>query len=246
MGLALLSFVDIRTNYCIKCVDKFNLLFFGVLSLKIILYSFEDIMNKVVFRRLAILPSSLLFYSGLFLLIYFLITISIFIFVFQLYDFKNDFDYLYEIQFSILYIPFNILRNYNILNVIDKFSAQHMTFLRVMEAIILFGYIKIAETFKIRIKSYKNKNDKILDILQIIGFIFLFFSTLIHNEIIIINHPKLREKTQYYLDKDADLEQISSVYTDTFTTSRDSNSNSIINDDLTGSDMSQFTFFSNK
>ena len=191
---------------------KFDLLFISTLSIQIILYSFEDIMNKVAFIRLAILPSTLLFYNGLFLLFYFLL-ISFLFFKFDLYDFQNDFDLIYEIKYSIFFIPFNILRNYNILNVIDKFSAQHMTFLRVSEAIIIFIYVKIAIYCELRnrISDYS----KYLIIVQIIGFVFLFVSTLIHNEIIIINHPILKAKTAYFLDKDADREQVFSFYTDT-------------------------------
>ena len=191
---------------------KFDLLFISTLSIQIILYSFEDIMNKVAFIRLAILPSTLLFYNGLFLLFYFLL-ISLLFFKFDLYDFKNDFNLIYEIKYSIFFIPFNILRNYNILNVIDKFSAQHMTFLRVSEAIIIFIYVKIAIFYE-----WRNKKSDYPDyfiIVQSIGFVFLFVSTLIHNEIIIINHPILKAKTQYYLDKDADREQIFSYYSDT-------------------------------
>ena len=69
-----------------------------------------------------------------------------------------------------------------------------------------------------------------------IGFAFLLISTLIHNEIIIINHPKLRAKTEYYLGRDADKEQYSSytnLYSDTFS---ESNSDSALFDDITGSD----------
>ena len=77
-------------------------------------------------------------------------------------------------------------------------------------------------------------------VLQIIGFSFLTIASLIHNELIIINHPKLKAEKEYYLDKDADKEQYSSFCSDTlFTESKDS-SNSVTNlySDLTGSDMS--------
>ena len=68
----------------------------------------------------------------------------------------------------------------------------------------------------------------------------LLISTLIHNEIIIINHPKLRAKTEYYLDKDADREQQSSFDSNTFSESKDNTINSVTDlcSDITGSDMS--------
>jgi hypothetical protein len=88
-----------------------------------------------------------------------------------------------------------------------------MTFLRVSEAIIIFIYVKIAIFYE-----WRNKKSDYPDyfiIVQSIGFVFLFVSTLIHNEIIIINHPVLKAKTAYFLDKDADREQVFSFYTDT-------------------------------
>ena len=103
-----------------------------------------------------------------------------------------------------------------------------MTILKVFEYIILFIY-----------QLCKNKIQKWYP-LQIIGFSFLTIASLIHNELIIINHPKLKSKTEYYLDKDADKEQYSSFCSDTlFSDSKDS-SNSVTNlySDLTGSDMS--------
>ena len=48
------------------------------------------------------------------------------------------------------------------------------------------------------------------------GFVLLLIASLIHNEFIIINTPKLKEKTEYYLNKDADNEQNSSCYSDTY------------------------------
>ena len=244
LGLILIGIEDLTNkfqfvykDYVNPHEDNFDLLYIGILSIQLILYSFEDIMNKIAFRRLAILPSTLLFYNGIFLFAYFII-ISLFYFICGVHNFldgkKGDY-LLYELQYSIVYIPFNILRNYNILNVIDKFSAAHMTFLRVSETVIIFFYNIIIDSF-----SKNNIDDIWKKALQSIGFILLFVSTLIHNEIIIINHPKLKAKTEYYLDKDADREQISSFYSDTFfTDSKDgSESHSNLYDDLTGSDIS--------
>ena len=245
LGLILIGIVDLKNKFVYSDEVKqnkynFDLLYIGILSIQLILYSFEDIMNKIAFRRLGILPSTLLFYNGLFLLAYFII-ISLFYFICGIYNIENEINksdyFLYELQYSIIYIPFNILRNYNILNVIDKFSAAHMTFLRVSETVIIFFYNIIIDIFS----NKKDNTDDIWEMpLQSIGFILLIVSTLIHNEIIIINHPKLKAKTEYYLDKDADREQISSFYSDTFfTDSKDeSESHSNLYDDLTGSDIS--------
>ena len=170
---------------------------------------------------------------------YFII-ISIFFYVFKLYDFDNDFDILFELKFSLSYLPFNIIRNYYLIKVIDTFSAQYMTLLRVAESIIIFCNFIIVkfiegnnqETIKFELRIWQF-------IMQLIGFFFLLISTLIHNEFIIINHPKLRAKTEYYLDKDADKEQNSPINTDTcFSETITDNSLPNLYDDLTGSDIS--------
>ena len=225
IGLIGITVADILT--VIKLKTNF-IIFIIIAAIQLILYSFEDIMNKVAFRTLYILPNTLIFYKGLIQLIY-LAIISAFLFGFHFHTLSNDYGYYkLEIQHFLCFGVFNILRTYYLVKVIDKFSAQHMTILKVFEYIILFIY-----------QSCKSKIQKWYP-LQIIGFSFLTISSLIHNELIIINHPKLKSKTEYYLDKDADKEQYSSFCSDTlFSDSKDS-SNSVTNlySDLTGSDMS--------
>ena len=232
IGLILIAIVDILVKFNEEKEYYFNLLFVLVNSLQLILYSFEDIMNKVAFLSLSILPCTLIFYSGLFQLCYFII-ISLPFFYFY-YD-KNKIDLLFELQYFICFAPFDIIRSLYLIKVIDIFSAQHMTLLKVSEAICIYIYMNIAEQLNLRNQVFRLTYWHY--IIQGIGFIFLLISTLIHNEIIIINHPKLKAKTEYYLGKDADNEQNSSFYSDTFfTESKDSASN--LYDDLTGSDMS--------
>lgn len=185
-----------RSNY------EYNPLYIFVISLQYILYSLEDIMNKVALTTLYILPTTLIFYKGLFELIILMPIISLFFFLFELYDFSfligaNNMFYL--VLNFISFIPFNILRTFSLVNVIDKFTAQHMSFLKVSEAIALFAiYFRDEENYKLEVWAY---------IIQVISFLILLISSLIHNEIIIINHPKLKAKTEYYLDRDADKEK---------------------------------------
>ena len=229
IGLIPISYVDLFKK--IKLNNYYNSFYVIIVAIMYILYSFEDIMNKVAFRALSILPYTLIFYNGLFMLGYFVI-ISIFFFLFGLYDFQNDFDIFFVLKYSLCFLPFYILRDYYLIKVIDTFSAQYMALLRVAESIVIFGYYHP----KGKEKSFGlNSYDYLL---QWIGFFFLLISTLIHNEIIIINHPKLKQKTKYYLDKDADREH-SSINRDTFfSDSLTDYSLTNLNDDLTGSDIS--------
>ena len=72
-----------------KTKKKINFLFVIISSVQLILYSFEDIMNKVAFRTLYILPNTLIFFKGLFQVIYFGI-ISAFLFGFGFYSEYNQ------------------------------------------------------------------------------------------------------------------------------------------------------------
>ena len=120
-----------------------------------------------------------------------------------------------------------------------------MSFLKVSEALILFiFYLAIGEENKIfEIKLNQKINlDNIWSygayITQILAFIILLFSTLIHNEIIIVNIKKLKEKTEFFLGQDAHREQDSSYFSDTlFSNSMNSNDSSI-NSDISRSDTS--------
>ena len=220
---------------------NFDSLYISITAIQIILYSFEDIMNKVAFRTLYMLPNTLIFYKGLTQLIY-LAIISTLIFIFKQYKTEYDFEYYrYEIKNFITFVPFNIIRTIFLVKIIDKFSAQHMALLKISESVTIYIYSIVAKhVFKYKSITYYKLNNNWEYILQCFGFFLLFLSSLIHNEIIIINHPKLKAKTQYYLDKDADNEQYSSCYSDTlFSESKDS-SNSVTNlySDLTGSDSS--------
>ena len=236
IGLIPIAYVDIRN----KLVPNFQYILLVIFaSIQLILYSFEDIMNKVAFRTLYILPNTLIFYKGLTQLIY-LAIISV---LFLLSDYNclsKNYDYVFEIRQFLCFVPFNILRTINLVKVIDKFSAQHMTLLKVFETIILFGYNIFAFSIGLKQQTFKYRKNEGKFYPQIIGFLLLLFASLIHNELIIINTPSLKAKTEYYLDKDADKEQCSSYYSDTLFTNSKETSSTVTNlySDLTGSDMS--------
>ena len=235
IGLIPISIVDFHSKYGTTRL-KYNWLFISVISIQLIVYSFEDIMNKVAFRALSILTYTLIFYNGLIQFGYFII-ISIFFFSFELYD-PDVFHSSFELKKSICSLPFNILRNYYLMKVIDTFSAQYMALLRITETSIIFMYDQTLKQHINKKEDYKVYNNIHETIIQFLGFLILIVASLIHNEIIIINHRKLKAKTQFYLDKDADKEQNVSINSDTCFS--DSGTNSVTNlyDDLTGSDMS--------
>ena len=233
IGLIPITIVDIMVKLKL---DKHYILLIIFVAIQLILYSFEDIMNNAAFRRLYIMPNSLIFYKGLCQLVYLAIISSLF-FGFKLYNFKNGFDFVFEIQLCLFFIPFNVLRTIYLVKVIDKFSAQHMTFLKVSEYFIFFVYYKIASIINLK-SNYKLEIWQY--IVQIFGFLLLLIASLLHNELIIINHPKLKSKTEYFLNKDANNEQYSSLYSNAFFVDYKDTSGNTCNlcDDLTDSDES--------
>ena len=61
ISLLPLVVIDYRYKY-----EEYGILYIAIIGLKTILYSLEDIINKVAFSTLYILPNTLIFYKGLF------------------------------------------------------------------------------------------------------------------------------------------------------------------------------------
>ena len=205
-------------------IDQYNIYFLIISLIQYVLYSLEDILNKVALIKLYIYPESLLFYKGLYSLVYF------FIFTLYLY-FAGDLrsqnngnkhgEKVIGIMITrLIFIIFNIIRSVYLVKVIDIFSSQYISLLKVLETIVLFGYYFIDKFYKKKnieiykevynYLEYKNDADPYLeidiDLVEIIACLILLFISLIHNEIIIINCHKLKRNTKYYLTIVAELE----------------------------------------
>ena len=238
----ILNFISALIFFIIDIIFEFNNcggLYIAISIIKIILYSFEDILNKAAFTSLYLYPRSLVFYKGIFQLVVYLPIITILFFAFHLHDFEDLYNFfLKQTQLFICFVPFNVLRSIYLVEVIDKFSVQHMSFLRVSESLLLFIFLIFIYLIGDTADDYNIKLWAL--IIQIFAFIILLLSTLIHNEIIIINHPKFKEKTEYYLNKDADREKNCSYNSDTlisYSTEMTNNSETNLYSNLTGSDM---------
>jgi hypothetical protein len=202
ISLSILIVIDYKFKF-----NKYDVLYITIIGIKTILYSLEDIINKVAFRSLYIWPITLIFYKGLFQLVIYLPIITTLFFVLQLNNFEGI-NIKNEVKLFLSFIPFNIIRTINLVAVIDRFTAQHMSFLKVSEALNLFlFYLVIGEEKKFELTT-------LAYIGQIFAFIILLISTLIHNEIIIVNVKILKEKTEFYLGKDAGKEQNSSNFSE--------------------------------
>ena len=228
IGLSILLIVDIKFK-----IGEYNLIYKIMIILQYILYSLEDIINKVALINLFINPETLLFYKGLFSLAYLsILTLSLFIFdkinlpTLNGTFFANIFCRLY-------FVIFNIIRSVYLVKVIDFFSSQHISFLRVLETILLFFFYKIDSSHK---KEELDKHPDInlfdnyfhlpalYDLIEIGAFLILLFSALIHNEIIILKCKRYKMHTIYFLNIEADKEQIDILFDE-------ENGNDIYNND---------------
>ena len=228
IGLSFLLFVDIKYK-----IDEYNLIYKIMIILQYILYSLEYIINKVALINLFINPETLLFYKGLFSLAYLsILTLSLFIFdkinlpILNGTFFSNLFCRLY-------FIIFNIIRSVYLVKVIDFFSSQHISFLRILETILLFFFYKIDSSHKKNeLKRHPDTNiydnyfdlPALYDLIEVVAFLILLFSALIHNEIIILKCKRYKMHTIYFLNIEANKEQIDILFDE-------ENGNTIINND---------------
>ena len=190
-------------------MGQYQTLFLIVFFVQYILYSLEDILNKVALIKLFIYPESLLFYKGVFSLVYFFIFVAFLLLSGDLHiEINFNIELFYRILIKIIFIIFNIIRSIFLVKVIDIFTSQHISFLKVLETIILFGYYYIDRFFKGKNEQIRsNKENDLVDLVEINAFLILLISALIHNEIIIINNTKLKKNTKYFLSIEAELEK---------------------------------------
>ena len=211
IGLSILLYTDITFK-----IQEYNNIYKITIIAQYILYSLEDIINKVALNKLFITPESLLFYKGLFSFVY-LSILTACLYLLELIQFPIfDKTFIANIMCRLYFIVFNIIRSIYLVKVIDFFSSEHISFLRVLETIVLFFFYKIDGNQKEYIyKNYSKTN--IIDnyfhlpiqyeLIEIGAFFILLFSTLIHNEIIILNCKKLKRHTIYFLNIEADKEK---------------------------------------
>ena len=175
----------------------------------IILYSFEDVLAKILLSVDSVSPYIYLLYRGILVNILAFLFSFVFIFV-KIPDENGDkscvfsrFWKIYEYKLNILFyiiIFFNeYFMNLNIFLIIDKFSPIHFA----MASIISYF---ISSLFSI----FLSENDKISNFFYKLGiYLVLIVTSLIYNEFIILNFCGLQKYTQLFLQKEAieDIQQ---------------------------------------
>ena len=175
----------------------------------IILYSFEDVLAKILLSIDSISPYIYLLYRGI--LVNILAFLFSFVFIFVKIPDENGnkscvfsrFWKIYEYKLNILFYIIMFFNEYfmdlNIFLIIDKFSPIHFA----MASIISYF---ISSLFSI----FLSENDKISNFFYKLGiYLVLIVTSLIYNEFIILNFCGLQKYTQLFLQKEAneDIQQ---------------------------------------
>ncbi len=153
-----------------------------------IIYSLEDVLNKICLKKLIIRPYELMFYKALFQVL--------FLFIITLFDFAALGEYIGIIWkkellkyfiYRLSFIISNIFRTWSLITIIEKISPNHLSVLKSSEF-----------AFQLLFDMLYHKVDQNIIIAGIICLILSIFGSIIHNEIIIINKWGLLECTDYY------------------------------------------------
>ena len=181
----------IKNIFDLRDITPKQLIYLILYIFMVIIYSLEDVFNKICLKQSLLRPYELMFYKAviqiivvLILLIYFLANEGLFNYIKQ---YLSGLSLLYRITF----IGFNILRTWSLITVIEIIDANCLSILKSFEFIFLFVSFSI-------VFGYEDTGILITGsfcaIISLIG-------TAIHNEVFIINKCGLLEESVYYKEK---------------------------------------------
>ena len=199
----------------INSKELMNWPYFIFISIKFIIFALEDVTNKILLINKFLLPQALIFWRGIYNFFMILVLLPIVYFT-KLNKYQIEFDnkginLIWQILLIIFIIPFSFLKSFLVMKVIYIFTPQHVAFLNVV-----FYMLRL---LRCRIISADNV---ILISADVILLLIIIFSTLLFNEMIIINSCGLGENTKVgFLIKEE--EEIKDAHSSQFTNNEDIN-----------------------
>ena len=171
-----------------------------------IVYSLEDVLNKICLNQLIYRPFELMFYKSLFQIPF---VLSLFIYSSKcnnLFEYIRDNKGILQVLYRLSFIICNIFRTWSLITIIELLSPNHLSVLKSSEFAVLFVFQSIFNAL-LGVKS-----DELIYIFGAICSIISIIGSAIHNELIIINKYGLLECTDYYKTEvkppeDEDLEE---------------------------------------
>ena len=181
--------MSITAFIAIDSDELMNWPYFIFISIKFIISALEDVINKILLINKFLLPQTLMFLRGIYNFFMILVLFSFFYF-FKLNKYQLDFDnkkinLIWQILLIIFIIPILFLKSFLIMKVIYIFTPQHVAFINVV-----FYMLRL---LRCRIISADNE---IVISTDVIFLLIIIFSTLLFNEMIIINSCGLSENTK--------------------------------------------------
>ena len=169
-----------------------------------IIYSLEDVLNKICLNKLIIKPFELMFYKAVFQIV-FVVPLTLYMIIKENISehFSTNLNktnkILARVAYRLSFIICNIFRTWSLITIIQLVNPNHLSILKSSEFAILFVVFPIFKIFKDIFKEdYEYYFDKYNLISGIICFIISLIGSAIHNEIIIINRCGLYECTDFY------------------------------------------------
>ena len=160
--------------------------------IRTILYSLEDVYNKIALNKLLLRPYELMLYKALFQIIPIIIISTISINAPHFSDYIDDNlkkttkHLIGRLLYRFFFIICNIFRTISLITIIEKINPNSLSILKSLEFISFFLYLIF-------------DMEKLVNVIfEFISCIILLLGALIHNEIIIINKWKFYECTDYY------------------------------------------------
>ena len=168
---------------------KINQYIFLILYIfMVIIYSLEDVFNKICLKQSLLRPYELMFYKAVIQIIVVLILFIYFLANEGLFNYIKNYLSGLSLLYRITFIGFNILRTWSLITVIEIIDANCLSILKSFEFIFLFVSFSI-------VFGYEDTGILITGsfcaIISLIG-------TAIHNEVFIINKCGLLEESVYY------------------------------------------------
>ena len=181
--------MSVNAFIAINGTEITNWPYFLFIATKFIIFALEDVINKILLIYKFLLPQTLMFWRGIFnFFMLFILVLIFFITKSSKYQFNFDtkgYNLIIQISLAIIIIPILFLKSFLVMKIIYIFTPQHVAFLNVV-----FFMLRL---LKCRIFS----KDKIFFIItDVFILIMIIFSTLMFNEMIIINACGLEENTK--------------------------------------------------
>ena len=162
--------------------------------IRALLFSLEDVFNKIALNKLLLRPYQLMFYKSLFEMIP-IIGLSVPEIIKDFDDFKKIYNNLLGfLLYRGVYIIFGFFLFFAYISIIELVNPNHLSILKSLEFIAFY----INNTIWDFIEKEKNDIKYFNYIFEFISCIILLFAALLHNEMIIIKKCGLYECTDYY------------------------------------------------